>query len=258
MKKILKSLGICLGILLINQLIIGFIAVILGASSVFFKDSNDMSKHIYIIVAIGDFITLSLLYLMFSVYDKKVLIKNIFKKIEFKEVIYIGLFSIGITVILLSLTGILSKLIPSYMNVQDQILSGNSSYLELIITIILIPIYEEIIFRHIIFGHLKENYNIVFAVIVQALVFGLAHGNVVQGIYTFLLGIALVLMYMYSNSLVGSIILHMIFNLFGVLIIPKLIAINPIMQPIIIVFGIVCLVISLLKIMKKYENVLYK
>lgn len=255
MKKILKSLGICLGLILINQLIIGFIAVI---SAIFLKAPEDISKHIYTIAFTGNLITLILVHLMFSVYDKKLLSKDTLKKIEFKEAIYISLLAIGITVILLSLTGVLTKLIPSYMDVQNQLQSASNSILQLIIIIILIPICEEIIFRHVIFGHLKENYNIVFAVIVQALVFGLAHGNVVQGIYTFLLGIALALMYMYSNSLVGSIILHMIFNLFGILIIPKLAAISPIMQPIIIVFAIVCLVISLLKMMKKYENVLYK
>ena len=77
----------------------------------------------------------------------------------------------------------------------------------MIIVILLIPIYEEIIFRYVIFGYLKENYNIVCAVIGQALIFGFPL-NIVQGIYTFLLGIALALIYMYCDSLVGSIILH--------------------------------------------------
>ena len=105
---------------------------------------------------------------------------------------------------------------------------------------------------------MKKNYNIVCAIIGQALVFGFFHLNIVQGIYTFLLGIALALVYMYCESLVGSIILHIVFNLFGILIIPTLADTNPFMQYLVIIFGIVSLVISILRILKKYEYALYK
>ena len=65
-------------------------------------------------------------------------------------------------------------------------------------------------------------------------------------------------MYMYCESLLGSIILHVIFNLCGILIIPKLVAINPAIGYIILILGILCLVFSLFKIMKKYETILYE
>ena len=255
MKKFLKSLGICIGLPGINQLIIGFIATIMV---VFIQKPNKVSEHIYTIVFIGNFITLILAHLMFSVYDKKLLSKDILKKVDIKEAIYISLFGVGLSIILLSLSGILTKLIPSYMNVQNQLQSASNSLLQLILTIIILPIYEEIIFRYVIFGYLKKNYSIVCAVIVQALVFGLVHGNIVQGIYTFILGICLALMYMYCESLLGSIILHVIFNLCGILIIPKLVAINPAIGYIILILGILCLVFSLFKIMKKYETILYE
>lgn len=66
-------------------------------------------------------------------------------------------------------------------------MSTHNSVFQLVIVILLIPIYEEMIFRYVIFGYLKENYNIVCAVIGKALVFGFFHLNIVQGIYTFLL-----------------------------------------------------------------------
>ncbi|WP_226896710.1 CPBP family glutamic-type intramembrane protease [Paraclostridium benzoelyticum] len=62
----------------------------------------------------------------------------------------------------------------------------------------------------------------------QALVFCISHLNIVQGIYTFILRIALALIYMYSESLSGSILLHVIFNLLVILILPKLMGDNPI------------------------------
>lgn len=253
MKKFLKSLGICVGLLAVNMLMMGIVSIIFSA---FIKDSNKINNYIYIIAFIGDIITLILVHLMF--YDKKILSKATFKQIKLNEIINISLLGVGLSVILLILTDILTKFIPSYMDVQNQLQSASDSLFPLVIVILLIPIYEEILFRYVIFGHLKENYNILSAVIVQALVFAVAHGNIVQGIYAFLLGIALALMYMYSESLVGSIILHIVFNLLGTLIIPKLAAINSMMQYVIMISGIVCLVISILKILPKYEDALYK
>lgn len=255
MKKFLKSVGICLGLVIINQLIIGVISTI---GAVFIKDFNKISEYIYILVFIGDLITLILVHLMYSIYDKKLVSKEIFKKVNIKDIMYITLFGIGLSVIVLNLTGILTEFIPSYTNIQNQIEYASNSIYQLFITIILIPICEEIIFRRVIFGYLKENYNIVGAVIMQALVFGIAHGNIVQGTYTFILGIALGLVYMYCNSLCGSIILHITFNLMGSLIIPKLVAMNPSLVYVLLIIGIVCLVFSLLKVMKKYEDFLYK
>ena len=255
MKKFLKSVGICLGLVIMNQLIIGCISII---GAIFIKDSKKISEYIYTLVFTGDLITLILVHLMYSIYDKKLLSKNIFKKVNIKDIMYITLFGIGLSVIVLNLVQILTKLISSYTNVQQQLKYASNSISQLFIIIILIPICEEIIFRRVIFGYLKENYNIVCAVIIQALVFGIAHGNIVQGTYTFILGIALALAYIYCNSLWGSITLHITFNLMGLLIIPKLVDMNPSLVYVLLIIGIACLVVSLFKLMKKYEGFLYK
>ncbi|MFN2987262.1 lysostaphin resistance A-like protein, partial [Escherichia coli] len=86
------------------------------------------------------------------------------------------------------LSGILTKIIPSYGEVVNQLNVASKSALQLVIAIILIPIYEEIVFRGIIFGYLRKNFNIIVAILVQALIFGIMHLNLVQGIYTFILG----------------------------------------------------------------------
>ncbi|MDV8114573.1 type II CAAX endopeptidase family protein [Bacillus sp. BAU-SS-2023] len=255
MKKFLKALGIFLGLFVISSLIGGVVSLIFAT---FIGDSNEFSKYLYVMIFISDILTLILVHFILLNYDKKLLSKTTFKKIQATDVINIILLGVGISVIVSILTAILQILIPSYTNVQDQLMTAHNSVFQLVIVILLIPIYEEILFRYVIFGYLKENYNIVCAVIGQALVFGFFHLNIVQGIYTFLLGIALALVYMYSESLIGSIILHIVFNLFGILIIPTLAASSPVMQYIVIIFGIVSLFISILKILKKYEYALYK
>lgn len=254
MKKFLESVAICVGLMILNQLIIGLASVI---GTIFIKDVNKIGEYIYIFAFIGDLSTLILVYFMYSIYNIKLLNKSVLKKINLKDIVYIILFGVGFSIIVLNLTGILTKLIPSYTNVQNQLEYTSNSILQLCIVIILIPICEEIIYRRVIFSYLKENYNIVGAIIIQALLFGIAHGNIVQGIYTFILGITLALVYIYCNSLWGSIILHIIFNFMGLVIIPKVVAINPSLIYLLLIVGIACLLLSLFKVMKKYEHILY-
>ncbi|MFR3566934.1 MAG: lysostaphin resistance A-like protein [Paraclostridium sordellii] len=254
MKKILKSIGLCLGLLVLNVIMTNIVSSIFA---VFTKNPNELNQNLYTLVFIGDLITLILVHYIFLDFNKKILSKDIFKKISMKDTINISLFGIGCSAVLLILSGILSQIFPDYKNVVNQIQLASNYWSQLILAIVLIPIYEEIFFRRVIFGYLREKHNLIGAVIGQALVFGLDHGNIVQGIYTFILGIALALIYVYSESLVGSIIVHIIFNLLGILVIPKLIAINPAMIYLIIIFGIVCIGISISKIFKKYENILY-
>ena len=180
------------------------------------------------------------------------------KKINLKEYFYIIALSIGVSILLLFLSGILSKIIPSYGDVVNQLNVASKSSLQLVIAIILIPIYEEIVFRGIIFGYLRKNFNIIVAVLVQALIFGIMHLNLVQGIYTFILGIVLALIYMYSDSILGNITVHIIFNLLGALIVPMLLSKFPIMVIVLLILGIVLFIFSVIKIIGKYEKSLYK
>lgn len=105
----------------------------------------------------------------------------------------------------------------NYSSVTNK-LNPSITILGFLINIIIVPIFEEIFFRVIVFGYLKKNYNIKLSIFVQALVFSLMHLNLTQGIYTFISGIILALIYIKSKTILASIIVHMECNLFGILI----------------------------------------
>lgn len=247
MKKVLKTIGFCIGISLINRMSV----IVLACIASFFIKNFD--KYLYILNFIGSLISLILLNSILSSYDNKLLSKDIFKKVEINKIVYIILFGFGFSVFMSISIGLLTELIPSCMNVASQSDGIDNSFIDLLVIIALGPIYEEILYRRIIFEYLKKNYNIVLAVILQALVFGVAHGNIVQGIYTFILGVPLALVYMYSKSLLGSIILHMVFNLMGNTL-PDLVAISPVIEFILIILSIVCLILSIYKMTRKDEK----
>ena len=74
--------------------------------------------------------------------------------------------------------------------VEENLLSG-PLWLELTVLLAASPFLEEIFFRGILFQRLKELMSVKAAAVVSALVFGLYHGTLTQGIYGFFMGLAL-------------------------------------------------------------------
>ena len=183
MKKLFKTIGICIGLPILNFFVVSITQTMF---LIFFKNIEIIKNNIYPIALIGDIITLLLIALIFLASDYGIKDRINIKKIPIKEYLNIFVLGIGVTILLLFLSGILTKLIPSYSEISNQLATARVSVLQLIITIVLIPIYEEIFYRGIIFGYLKKEFNIIVSVIVQALVFGFMHLNLVQGIYTFI------------------------------------------------------------------------
>lgn len=248
MKKFLKSLEFCIGIHVINLISIIFVGFVF---SIFTKN---FKEHFGILNTIGNFISLIILNSIFSNYNSKVLSKDIFKKVDSKKILYIILFGFGVSVFTSMYITILHTLIPSYTNVSNQLESISSNFIGVLVIVFFGPIYEEILYRRIIFEYLKKNYSIVTAIIFQALVFGVAHGNIVQSIDAFIGGILLALVYIYSNSLLGSIILHMVFNLIGIWL-PEFVNITNTSEYIIILLAIISLIFSIYKMTRKDEKI---
>lgn len=79
---------------------------------------------------------------------------------------------------------------------------------------ILGPLCEELLFRGLIARRLAR-YGQKPAAFVSALLFGLYHANLSQFCYAFLLGLLLAYAMFYTGRLRTSVLLHMLFNLYG-------------------------------------------
>ncbi len=84
----------------------------------------------------------------------------------------------------------------------------------IIFTVILAPLAEEIFFRKIICDRLRR-YGDIPAVLVSALVFGLAHGNFSQFFYAFFLGLVFGALYCKTGHIRYGLGLHVFINFFG-------------------------------------------
>lgn len=76
---------------------------------------------------------------------------------------------------------------------------------------IITPIAEEIIFRHGVCRTVARS-NRQIAIFLSAIVFGLAHGNIIQGLYTCALGIMCAVVLLNSDNLWYPIFIHMGLN----------------------------------------------
>lgn len=79
-------------------------------------------------------------------------------------------------------------------------------------TIIITPIIEELMFRGVIFEKCKKVMPYIIANIVQALIFGIYHQNIIQGFFTFLVGICLGIICIKLQSLFSVILVHIVIN----------------------------------------------
>ena len=84
--------------------------------------------------------------------------------------------------------------------------------------VILPPLVEETVFRGLILHYLKKGGARFWAAnLIQAVLFGIYHGNLIQGIYAFCIGVLLGYLAERYNSLIIPVLVHALFNLFGTL-----------------------------------------
>ncbi len=81
----------------------------------------------------------------------------------------------------------------------------------------LIPVAEELIFRGLGYFRLRWKLSFWGAALISALYFGWYHGNIVQGVYAFLLGLLLAGVYEAYHSLWAPVCLHVTANLSSLL-----------------------------------------
>lgn len=99
-----------------------------------------------------------------------------------------------------------------YSKIMDQFGRGDL-VITLLYTIGIAPVMEEMIFRGAVLDRLRlASYPFWTANLIQAALFGIYHMNLIQGIYAFLWGILLGLIYQATGSILADILAHMIFN----------------------------------------------
>lgn len=115
-----------------------------------------------------------------------------------------------------------ATLFPHWLRAYEELLGnagldGSLTFGMLLYSILLAAICEELIFRGVTLRQSRKCLPFWAANLLQALLFGAFHMNMIQGIYAFCLG--LILGYICEkSSIYNAILLHMLFNFWGTVI----------------------------------------
>ena len=120
------------------------------------------------------------------------------------------------SIIMVIASSIKPALLEEYTELLESTgLSDDVPLLMIIYAVVLAPVGEELIFRGVTLRAARKALPFWFANILQALLFGIFHMNILQGLYTFAFGLLLGYVCEKGGSIYYSILLHLLYNLWG-------------------------------------------
>lgn len=136
-----------------------------------------------------------------------------------KNLLFMGILGMTAAVsvnAIVSLSG-LAYFSPKYQQVSQIIYSGGL-FMEIVSAVIAAPILEELLFRGMIYARLRDLCGAKWAIVISAAFFGIFHGNLVQFVYAFIIGLMLAYVYEKLKTIWAPIVFHVGANLISVLI----------------------------------------
>ncbi len=195
-----------------------------GGDSVQYTQIFDVLVFEYSLYILGASLLVTMPFMIVMIYFDKRKIevwyewKN-FKTSKKKQAILVMILAISFCIALNYLIGLsgIQQLFPGYDEIAEGIFIAPIG-IQIIVAGILAPIVEELTFRGIIYRRIRHYLNVKWGMILSSLFFGIYHGNVVQFIYAFLMGLIMVYIYEKYRSIMWPIIFHGVANIVSVCI----------------------------------------
>jgi Predicted metal-dependent membrane protease len=176
-----------------------------------------LDQSVHYVIAVSALISLFIYDRFFQAKNKNLWRECNFGGVKIKVIIFTVLLGVAFNCFFSIIDAItsFSSSFPDYAKAMEPLFGGDFGFI-LLINGAGIPVFEEILYRGIIFNGLKKYLPLTAAVLIQGLIFGLFHFNVVQGVYCTILGIFAALVYQWFGSILAPIALHAAFNSFSV------------------------------------------
>lgn len=174
-----------------------------------------------LLLLITQFVTLAIFALWyFLAYGRKKPFVFPTRVLSGKDLGLLLVLGVALYSLILVYMGIAAVAMPGEMEKYEALVEetglADLTFLSTVSTLILAPLSEELIFRGITMNLSQKAFSRFWiANLVQALFFGIAHMNWIQGSYAFLLGLALGYVCQTYHSLYAGMLLHLFFNFFG-------------------------------------------
>ena len=173
-----------------------------------------------LIVLISGALTLFLYWLFFRLCKKRLQQECCATRLESGAIFPLLLAGISFNVVISLVIGIIpfpQSWIDSYTMNSASVTAGNV-LINWAATVLMAPVLEEVVFRGLVYTRLKQGMPRAVAAILTSLLFGLMHGTIIWGLYTFAFSLLLIWVFEEFGSLKANILLHMSYNLMGMLL----------------------------------------
>ena len=150
--------------------------------------------------------------IIYCIINKGRIFKEIpFKKISFLNILLVILFTYAVLPVVTLINAISMLFVENSISTVLDDFTRNPFLLALFMVAVLPAVFEEFSFRGIIYNGLKSK-NVLYAIIVSGISFGLFHMNINQFLYATILGIVLALLAEATDSILAPMLMHFIFN----------------------------------------------
>lgn len=122
------------------------------------------------------------------------------------------------TLLISGISALMPQALDYYEELLDSVGMSDPGILLIFYTVIVGPIHEEILMRGATLSIAKKGFPFWAANLIQALLFGVFHMNLMQGCYAFCIGLVLGYLAHRYHSLVPACFFHIVFNLLGMLV----------------------------------------
>ncbi|MEG2353926.1 MAG: type II CAAX endopeptidase family protein [Clostridium sp.] len=233
------------------------IAAIIGVSIGLYGVCSGMPQSEFRIMIDNNLISLVLIvhllsflmYTLIFLIKKESLIKQCcFKKLSNTSLVYMTLIAIGLSFLACSLSSLFQGNAVAYNHILKNISGKCYTIIAVLLLTLIIPLFEEILFRALIFIELRRALNFEISALIQAIIFGVYHGNLIQGIYIFLLGLMLCFVYEGTGSIWSNVYMNCVFKILGIVIVPIIVNNTSGFQWVYVVLGTALVIFSAYKL----------
>lgn len=175
--------------------------------------TSEMMPYMSIAISV---IVIGMIAVAFIARKDKFMVYVSFRKIKLTDGLLLGLVGIMMQFAIIPILHYVLQMLPQEMvnNYFDlmELMTGVNMFGMVLMISINAPIFEEIMVRGVILNDFKKAAPTWLTLVIQALVFGIMHMNIIQGSYAFAIGLVFGIAYLKYKSIWAPIIMHFTFN----------------------------------------------
>lgn len=191
--------------------------IIMGICQVI--SSSLVSEDVLLSTFFGDIIFVVVAIIMVKFLERDVKERLRFNKITLKTAISVVIIALVFNILFQSVQFLFPMSMRAELfNQMDNELGDIVGVIGFITTVIVAPLSEEVLFRGLILGELTKCFNVHIAIILQAVLFGVMHGNIIWATIAFLSAVLYGYFVKKYKSIFTSVLGHMSVNLLSFII----------------------------------------